>query len=221
MAAHRNTLEYPSKGGTVRRPLVIGVAGGSGSGKTTVSNAILTRVGRERIAFLPHDLYYRDLAHLPPAERAEINFDHPDSLDNELYLAHIDTLIRGSPIGMPTYDYATYVRRSEVVPVEPRPVIMLEGILIFADALLRDQMDVKLFVDAESDLRLIRRIRRDVRERGRTVDSVIDQYLRTVRPMHLEFVEPSKRYADIIIPNGGLNMIAIDMGVARIERMVD
>jgi uridine kinase len=200
---------------------VIGVAGGSGSGKTTVSNAILARVGHERIAFLPHDLYYRDLAHLPPHERAQVNFDHPDALDNDLYVAHIDALVRGERVGVPTYDYAAYVRRDEVMIVEPHPVVLLEGILIFADAVLRERMDIKLFVDAESDLRLIRRIRRDVRERGRTVESVIDQYLRTVRPMHLEFVEPSKRYADIIIPSGGLNVIAIDMVVARIERMLE
>lgn len=204
----------------MRRPLVIGVAGGSGSGKTTVSRAILERVGRERIAFLPHDSYYRDLSHLPLEQRARVNFDHPDAFDNALYLAHVDALVHGQAVAVPTYDFTTYVRGEAVHPVAPQPVVLLEGILIFADAALRGRMDIKLFVDAESDLRIIRRIQRDTRSRGRTVESVIEQYLRTVRPMHLEFVEPSKRYADIIIPQGGLNAIAIDMVVARIERML-
>jgi uridine kinase len=206
--------------GTVRRPLVIGVAGGSGSGKTTVTRAILQRVGRERIALLPHDSYYRDLSHLPLDQRARVNFDHPDAFDNALYLAHLDALIHGQPVALPTYDFTNYVRLPEVVPVRPQPVIILEGILIFADAALRERMAIKLFVDAEGDLRIIRRIQRDTRSRGRSIESVIDQYLRTVRPMHLEFVEPSKRYADVIIPSGGLNAIATDMVVARIERLL-
>jgi uridine kinase len=205
----------------VQPPLVIGVAGGSGSGKTTVTNAILERVGRERIAVLPHDAYYHDLSHMPLEQRARVNFDHPDAFDNTLYLVHLDALAGGQPVAMPTYDFATYVRLPEVLVVAPQPVVLLEGILIFADAALRAHMNIKLFVDAESDLRIIRRIQRDTRSRGRTVESVIEQYLRTVRPMHLEFVEPSKRYADIIIPSGGLNTIAIDMVVARIERMLD
>ena len=207
--------------GEVYPPLVIGVAGGSGSGKTTVTNAILNRVGRERIAVLPHDAYYRDLSHLPLEQRAQVNFDHPDAFDNALYLAHLDALTSGQPVAVPTYDFTTYVRLPEVLLAPPRPVVLLEGILIFADAALRERMSIKLFVDAESDLRIIRRIQRDTRSRGRTVESVIEQYLRTVRPMHLEFVEPSKRYADIIIPSGGLNTIAIDMVVAKIERMLD
>jgi uridine kinase len=205
----------------VPQPLVIGVAGGSGSGKTTVMNAILDRVGRERVAVLPHDAYYRDLSHLPLEERAHINFDHPDAFDNALYLAHLDALANGQPVATPTYDFATYVRLPEVLAVPPQPVVLLEGILIFADAQLRARMGIKIFVDAESDLRIIRRIQRDTRSRGRTVESVIEQYLKTVRPMHLEFVEPSKRYADIIIPNGGLNAIAIDMVVAKIEQLLD
>jgi uridine kinase len=204
----------------VRRPLVIGVAGGSGSGKTTVSQAILDRVGRERIAFLQHDSYYHDLSHLPIEQRRQVNFDHPDAFDNALFIAQLDALIRGEPVDTPCYDFATYVRRPEIATVAPRPVILLEGILIFADAALRERMDVKLFVDAEGDLRVIRRLQRDLRERERTVESVIDQYLRTVRPMHLEFVEPTKRYADIIIPRGGLNSIAIDMIAARIESLL-
>jgi uridine kinase len=205
----------------VRRPLVIGVAGGSGSGKTTVTNAILERVGRERIALLPHDFYYHDLSHVPLDQRAQVNFDHPHAFDNALYLAHLDALAHGQQVAMPTYDFTTYVRLPEVLVVQPQPVVLLEGILIFADAALRERMSIKLYVDAESDMRIIRRIQRDTRNRGRTVESVIEQYLKTVRPMHLEFVEPSKRYADIIIPSGGLNKIAIDMVVARIERMLD
>jgi uridine kinase len=205
----------------MRPPLVIGVAGGSGSGKTTVMNAILGRVGPERVAVLPHDAYYRDLAHLPLEERAQVNFDHPDAFDNALYRMHLDALIAGQPVQVPTYDFATYVRLPESVAVAPQPVVLLEGILIFADAQLRARMGVKIFVDAESDLRIIRRIQRDTQSRGRSVESVIEQYLKTVRAMHLEFVEPSKRYADIIIPNGGLNAIAIDLVVAKIEQLLD
>jgi uridine kinase len=213
--------ERQANGGAARRPLVIGVAGGSGSGKTTVTRAILQRVGRERIAVLPHDSYYHDLSHLPLAQRAQVNFDHPDAFDNARYLADVQTLVAGKPIALPTYDFATYVRLPEVVPVAPQPVVLLEGILIFADAALREQMSIKLFVDAESDLRIIRRIQRDTQQRGRSLESVIDQYLTTVRPMHLEFVEPSKRYADVIIPQGGENSIAVDMVVARIERLLN
>lgn len=199
---------------------MIGVAGGSGSGKTTVSKAILDRVGRNRIAVLPHDAYYRDLSHLPFEQRAEVNFDHPDAFDADLYLAHIDALCAGQTVAMPHYDFAHYVRLTDTSMVQPQPVLLLEGILIFADAALRQRMAIKLFVDTESDLRIIRRLQRDISSRGRSIDSVIAQYLHTVRPMHLEFVEPSKRYADIIIPRGGKNRIAIDMVVARIERML-
>jgi uridine kinase len=196
------------------------VAGGSGSGKTTVSNAIVERVGRERIALLQHDTYYRDLAHMPFELRTLVNFDHPDAFDNALYLAHLDALIRGETVRVPHYNFAAYVRLPEESEVAPRQVILAEGILIFADAALRERMDIKLFVDTEGDLRFIRRLQRDLRERGRNVDSVIEQYLKTVRPMHLEFVEPTKRYADIIIPRGGLNPVAIDMVVARIEGLL-
>jgi uridine kinase len=205
----------------MRRPLVIGVAGGSGSGKTTVSNAIVERVGPERIALLQHDSYYHDLAHLPIEQRAQVNFDHPDAFDNALFLAHVEALAHGKAVRSPCYDFATYIRLPQTLEVEPRQVVLLEGILIFADAVLRERMDIKLFVDAASDLRFIRRLQRDIRERGRPVESVIEQYLRTVRPMHLEFVEPTMHYADIIIPRGGLNAIAIDMVVARIERILD
>ncbi len=200
-----------------RSPIIIGVAGGSASGKTTVSQAILRRVGAERIAYLPHDLYYHDLSHLPLEERAGFNFDHPDALDNALLVEHLDALSAGRPINAPTYDFATYARLSQTHTMQPRPVILLEGILIFAEPVLRRRMHIKLFVDADADLRFIRRLTRDVQERGRSLESVVAQYLTTVRPMHLEFVEPSKRYADLIIPEGGRNTIAIDMLVARIE----
>jgi uridine kinase len=202
------------------RPVVIGVAGGSGSGKTTVVEAILDRVGRDRIALLRHDAYYRDLGHLPMDERRATNLDHPDAFDNGLFAEHLDRLLAGEAVEVPTYDYATYERLSGTEPVAPRPVILTEGILIFADAALRDRMDIKVYVDTEGDLRLLRRLRRDVAERGRSVDSVLGQYEGTVRPMHLEFVEPSKRWADVIIPHGGRNQIAIDMVTARVERLL-
>lgn len=203
-----------------QRPIVIGVAGGTGSGKTTVSQAILSRVGPSRIAFLQHDSYYREFSHLSPEERRQINYDHPDSLDNELLMQHIDDLCAGKTVEVPIYDFAHDMRRPEVMHVHPRPVILVEGILIFAERALRDRMDVKIYVDADADMRFIRRLRRDISERGRSIESIIEQYLATVRPMHLEFVEPTKRYADIIIPRGGLNAIAIDMVVARVENLV-
>ena len=201
------------------RPLTIGVAGGSGSGKTTVSQAILDRFGEERITYLQHDSYYCDLAHLPLEQRRQVNFDHPDAFDNDLFITHVDALLRGETVAVPTYDFASYTRGPAHM-VQAAPVILIEGILIFADAALRERLDIKLFVDAESDLRIIRRLQRDIIERGRTVETVIEQYLTTVRPMHLEFVEPSKRYADIIIPRGGLNAIAIDMITARIAGLL-
>lgn len=202
------------------QPIVIGVAGGTGSGKTTVSQAILRRVGAERIAFIQHDSYYRDLSHLSFEERTHGNFDHPDAFDNDLLIEHLDALCMGQTVAVPIYDFARYNRRVEVEVVDAHQVVLVEGILIFADKALRDRMDVKIYVDTDADLRLIRRLERDISERGRTVQSVIDQYLATVRPMHLEFVEPSKRYADIIIPRGGMNAVAIDMIVARIEGLL-
>lgn len=203
------------------KPVVVGVCGGTGSGKTTVSQAILDRVGRERIAFIQHDSYYRDLSHLPLEERSRTNFDHPDSLENELLIRHLRQLCAGQPAAIPVYDFTTHTRRPETRLVQPHRVILLEGILIFADRALRKMMDVKIYVDTDADLRFIRRLQRDIAERGRTMESVVQQYLDTVRPMHLEFVEPSKRYADIIIPEGGFNTIAIDMVVARIAAMLE
>jgi uridine kinase len=205
---------------SAQEPLVIGIAGGSGSGKTTVANVILQRVGAHRIAYLPHDAYYRELIHLPPVQRAQINFDHPDSLESELLRQNILQLKNWQPIELPIYDFTTHSRTSQTIPVEPQRVILVEGILIFAERTLRELFDVKIFVDTDSDLRFIRRLQRDITERGRTTEMVIKQYLSTVRPMHLEFVEPSKRYADVIIPEGGLNTVAMDMVIARIESLL-
>lgn len=200
--------------------LVIGIAGGSGSGKTTVAQSILQRVGPDRIAFLQHDSYYKDLSGLPPVQRAEVNFDHPHSLETELLNKHVEQLKSGRPVEVPIYDFATHSRTDRVIKIAPRRVILVEGILIFTEAALRNAFDIKIFVDTDPDLRFIRRLQRDIEERGRTTESVIKQYLATVRPMHLEFVEPSKRYADVIIPEGGFNTAALDMVVARIESML-
>jgi uridine kinase len=200
--------------------IVIGVAGGTGSGKTTVSEAILDRVGRDQIAFLQHDSYYRDRSHLPPEERPNANFDHPHALESELLAQHLASLKAGQAVEVPLYDYTSHTRRAETARVEPRRVILVEGILIFAEKTLRELMDIKVFVDTDADLRFIRRLQRDITERGRTVETVIRQYTETVRPMHLEFVEPSKRYADIIIPEGGFNVTAIDMLVTKVKDMI-
>ena len=201
-------------------PLVIGIAGGSGSGKTTVAQQILNRVGADQIAFIQHDSYYKDLSRLPPTQHANINFDHPDSLDTDLLIQHIVSLRDGKPVAVPIYDFSTDSRTNQTFRIEPRRVIIVEGILIFAEPALRELFDVKIFVDTDSDIRFIRRLERDITERGRTTESVIKQYLATVRPMHLEFVEPSKRYADVIIPEGGFNTAAMDMVVARIEALL-
>ena len=200
--------------------IVIGLAGGTGSGKTTVANVILERVGAERIAYLPHDAYYRSLADLPPAQRDAINWDHPNALDTDLMIEQVTALKAGHPIELPVYDFMTYARTADTVRVQPQAIILVEGILIFADARLRRLFDMKIFVDTDADLRFIRRLRRDIAERGRTAESVIRQYLATVRPMHLEFVEPSKRYADIIVPEGGRNEVAMEMIVARIQSLL-
>ena len=202
------------------KPIIIGVAGGTASGKTTVSDAILERVGRDRIAYIEHDSYYRDLSHLPLEERRKLNVDHPDALETKLLVSHLRQLQAGEAIEVPVYDFATYQRRPETRHVEARGVILVEGILIFVGKELREMMDIKLYVDTDADLRFIRRLQSDTKERGRTVEMVINQYLNTVRPMHLEFVEPSKRYADVIIPAGGFNEAAVQMIVARIEGML-
>jgi len=201
--------------------LVIGIAGGTGSGKTTVANVILERVGKNHIAYLPHDAYYRELNELPPDQKAAVNFDHPDSLETELMIEHINKLNDGQFIELPIYDFSTHSRTGKTIRVNPQRVIIVEGILIFAIPELRKLFDVKIFVDTNADVRFIRRLQRDINERGRTTEMVIHQYMTTVRPMHLEFAEPSKRYANIIIPEGGLNAVAMDMVIARIELLLN
>ena len=203
------------------QPIVIGVAGGTGSGKTTVANRILQRVGAEHIACIPHDAYYRDHSHLPLRLRTQVNYDHPDSLETELLVEHLKILRAGRAVEIPIYDFTTHTRTPQTRRVEPAPVILVEGILVFVEPALRDLFDVKLYVDTDADVRFIRRLQRDVEERGRSVESVCEQYLSTVRPMHLEFVEPSKRYADVIIPEGGFNEVAIEMVAARIRGLLE
>ena len=201
---------------SLSRPLVIGLAGGSGSGKTTVARAIEEAIVPESV-LIDQDAYYKDLGHLALEERKKVNFDHPDAFDTELMIAQLQALAGGEAIEKPRYDYPAHTRAAETVRVVPRDVILVEGILLFADARLRGLFDVKVFVDVADDVRFIRRLQRDVVERGRTMASVVQQYLTTVRPMHLEFVEPSKRYADVILPEGGLNRIGVEMIVARVE----
>jgi uridine kinase len=201
-------------------PLVIGLAGGSGSGKTTVANAILQRVGVKRIAYVPHDAYYRNASDMTHGPDDQINWDHPDSLETGLMVEQVRALKAGQAVELPVYDFTRHQRTDRTERIEPQPIILVEGILIFADRQLRELFDVKLFVDSDSDIRFIRRLERDIAERGRTTESVVRQYMATVRPMHLEFVEPSKRYADVIIPEGGYNAVAMDMVVARIERLL-
>ncbi len=205
---------------TKQRPVTIGIAGGTGSGKTTVSNAIINAVGLQKIAYLAHDSYYKDLRGLPREQRQNVNFDHPNSLDSDLMIQHIEALQQWQSIQMPIYDFRLHERLEETERVGAKPVILVEGILILSVPSLRQLFDIKLFVDTDADVRLIRRLRRDITERGRTVESVLNQYLETVRPMHLEFVEPSKRYADVIIPEGGYNTIAIDMITDRVRSMM-
>jgi len=199
--------------------LVIGVAGGSGSGKTTVVRRIVDSLGDVAVTVLEHDRYYRDRLDLRLEERTSLNYDHPDSLETDLLVRHVRELRAGRAVEVPLYDFARYARRPVSETVPPRRVLIVEGILIFADADLRRLMDVKVFVDTDDDTRFIRRLQRDMTERGRTVQSVIDQYFATVKPMHLEFVEPSKRYADVIIPQGGHNAVAIDMLLTLIRSL--
>jgi len=199
--------------------VVIGVAGGSGSGKTTVVRRIVESLGNDQVTVLEHDRYYRDRSDLRLEERAAMNYDHPDSLETDLMVRHLEALRSGSAVEVPVYDFARYARVPATDLAQPRRAIIVEGILIFTDAALRSLLDVKVFVDADDDIRFIRRLRRDVAERGRTMESVIEQYLNTVKPMHLDFVEPSKRYADIIVPQGGHNTVAIDMLLTLIRSL--
>ena len=199
------------------KPLIIGVAGGSGSGKTTVVNHIMNAIGEDNILLLQHDSYYRDLKHLPFEERTKHNFDHPSSLETELMIRHIKALKEGYQVEIPIYDFTKHIRKTETRVVNAKKIILIDGILIFSEKELREQMDIKLYVDTDGDIRLMRRIKRDIVERDRELENVLDQYEKFVRPMHLEFVEPSKRYADIIIPRGGENKVALDMVNALIQ----
>jgi len=203
----------------VTQRLILGVAGGSGSGKTTVVEELMRSLRPAPVSVIHHDSYYRDLVHLPLEERADVNFDHPDALETGLLVEHLARLRSGEPVEVPVYDFATHTRTDTVRLVEPTGVIIVDGILVLADPRLRDLMDIKVFVDTDADIRFIRRLRRDLRDRGRSLESVVDQYQRTVRPMHQEFVEGSRAFADIIIPEGGRNQVAIDLLVSRL-RMV-
>lgn len=204
----------------MKTPVIIGIAGGTGSGKTTVAQAIYDRVGSGRIEWISHDSYYRNFDGLSHDERTKINFDHPDSLETELLVRHLDVLAKGSSVEAPVYDFAAHLRRQETKRVEPRRVIIVEGILVLAEPDLRRRIDIKLFVDTPPDIRFMRRLLRDIQSRGRSLDSVVQQYLTTVRPMHEEFVEPSKRHADLIIPEGGENQVALDAIISRVEHLL-
>jgi len=200
------------------KPLIIGIAGGTGSGKSTVARNVAQALATSSVAFIDMDAYYRNFAHVPLEERRQINWDHPDAFDWDLLLAQLVALVDGQPIDKPVYDFVSHTRSPKTVRISSADVVVIDGILLFVDARVRDLCDVKVFVDADADIRLIRRIRRDVNKRGRTLDDVIEQYLTTVQPMHLQFVEPSKRYADVIVPRGGHNPVAIEMIVAKIGR---
>lgn len=201
--------------------LVVGIAGGTGSGKTTIAHAIAASLPSDRVAILEHDAYYRDRSDLTPEERDRLNFDHPEALESALLVEHLRGLKAGRAIEAPIYDFKTHRRSVETRRIEPTPVVLVEGILVFADEGLRDLLDMKIFVDTDADIRIIRRIRRDVEQRGRTFESVRDQYYGTVRPMHLQFVEPSKRWADMIIPEGGNNRVALDLIVTKLRAVAE
>jgi len=202
--------------------MIIGICGGTGSGKTTVANRILESVSRDEVVFLQQDSYYKELDEMPLDYRRQVNFDHPDAIDNDLLVEHLRALKAGGAVELPLYDFKRHARRPDTLHMEARPIIIVEGILVFADQRLLDEMDIKVYVDTPDDIRFIRRLRRDVAERGRTAESVIEQYLATVRPMHMQFVEPSKRHADLIIPEGGHNIVSIQLISGRIrERLAD
>jgi uridine kinase len=201
------------------RPLVVGIAGGTGSGKTTVAHKLAAAMPNGRCASIEHDAYYIDQSHLPPEERALINYDHPASLESSLLADHLRELRAGRAVDVPIYDFSTHTRRKERRHVVPAPVVIVEGILVFVEAALRDQMDIKIFVDTDADIRLMRRIRRDLEQRGRTFESVRSQYYATVRPMHIEHVEPSKRWADLIVPEGGDNKVALEVLLGQLGKI--
>src|SRR5699024_2951494 len=205
---------------TANRPVVIGIAGGSGSGKTSVTKSVCERIQDQTILVIEQDYYYKDQSHLSSEQRLQTNYDHPLAFDTDLLMKHVEKLLHLEAIEKPVYDYTVHNRSEETIHVEPQQVIILEGILILEDARLRDLMDIKVFVDTDADLRIIRRMLRDIKERERTLDSVVHQYLQDVRPAHLQFVEPTKRYADIIIPEGGENHVAIDLLATKIEQVL-
>ncbi len=202
------------------RPILIGIAGGTGSGKTLVAQTLIELLGSDRVVVIEQDAYYKDLSHLPLEERIKQNFDHPDAFDEDLLFRHLQDLLAGKDIESPVYDFTQHTRKKETVKLGGHDIIILEGILILQSERLRNLMDIKVFVDTDADVRLIRRLRRDLVERGRSIDSILYQYENSVRPMHLQFVEPSKRYADIIIPEGGKNLVAIDLLKTKIESIL-
>jgi uridine kinase len=207
-------------GGGRTSPFVIGVAGGTGSGKTTVAEHLAHAAGDPEVALLKQDMYYRDRGELPREERARINYDHPEAFDWPLLMRHVDALVSHTPVDVPVYDFTDHLRTEEVLTVLPSRIVVVEGILVLYEEALRERFDLRVYVDTDPDVRFIRRLQRDVAERGRTPESVIEQYLTTVRPMHLQFVEPSKRYADVIVPHGGMNAPAIDVLVARVRELL-
>lgn len=204
-----------------RRPYLVGIVGGTGSGKTTVAERVREALPNGAVAMLQQDAYYRHRPELSPEERDQLNFDHPDALDNELLCHHLSELRRGNAIDAPQYDFSTHLRRQETRRIEPAPVIVVEGILLFVDAELRSCFDAKIYVDTDPDIRILRRIERDIELRGRTFEQVRDQYYATVRPMHMQFVEPSKRWADVIIPEGGHNRVALDLIISKLEAVFE
>ncbi len=221
MSQHSKADSTETEESKIKLPFIIGVAGGSGSGKTTFAQKILHQIPADLVAHMTHDSYYKDQSHLEFSERTKTNYDHPNSLETELLVSHINSLLKGKSIEHPTYDYALHTRAKETKRIDPKPILLIEGILIFAEPALRDLFDLKIFVDTEGDLRLARRLLRDVAERGRTFEFGIEQFLTFTKPMHDQFVEPSKRFADIIIPEGGLNTVANSVIRAHIKSILN
>jgi uridine kinase len=203
----------------MKKPIIVGIAGGTGSGKSTVASEIFKSLPAGSISMIEQDSYYKDQSNLTFEERVKTNYDHPDAFDTKLLIKHLKMLLNGEAIEKPIYDFEIHNRKEETIRIEPKDVIILEGIMILVEPEIRKMLDIKIFVDTDADVRIIRRIKRDIKERGRTIDNVIEQYINVVRPMHLEFVEPTKRYADIIIPEGGYNKVAIDVMIARVKEI--